>query len=102
MKKFKFINDLPCCKCNALPKSEAAHIRKGTQAGIAQKPDDKWLVPLCHDCHAKQHRIGEVSFWGDVLHKAKELALLLDFIYSDNRCTKSARHKVLYYRRFFI
>ena len=27
------------------------------------KPEDRYAVPLCAEHHAKQHRIGELSFW---------------------------------------
>jgi sterol desaturase/sphingolipid hydroxylase (fatty acid hydroxylase superfamily) len=27
------------------------------------KPGDRYAVPLCGACHAKQHRIGELTFW---------------------------------------
>lgn len=42
---------------------EAAHVRLGTRGGTALKPADRWAVSLCADCHARQHRIGERSFW---------------------------------------
>ena len=40
-----------------------AHVRLGSGAGIAQKPDDWRTVSLCRDHHAEQHRIGETQFW---------------------------------------
>ena len=30
-------------------------------AGV--KPGDRYAVPLCAACHAKQHRVGELTFW---------------------------------------
>lgn len=87
----KFIRSLPCCNCRANPPTECAHIRKGTGGGIGLKPDDKWTVPLCHDCHAKQHQVGEVSFWND-LDKAKWLAMELKAVSGD---WKSGVTKVL-------
>jgi hypothetical protein len=41
---------------------EVAHVRIGSGAGVGQKPDDWNTVSLCRDCHAEQHRIGEISF----------------------------------------
>lgn len=35
----------------------------GSGAGIAQKPDDWRTVSLCRDCHARQHNVGEATFW---------------------------------------
>jgi hypothetical protein len=45
---------------------EAAHVRNGSGAGIGTKPDDFRAVSLCggvEGCHAKQHRVGEATFW---------------------------------------
>ena len=47
--------------CNALP-IECAHIRSGTDGGIALKPSDRWTISLCATHHAEQHRIGEPAF----------------------------------------
>ena len=63
-----FVRSLPCVVCGKLPRSEAAHIRVGTDGGMATKPSDKFSVPLCcgpDGCHAKQHRIGEITFWAN-------------------------------------
>jgi indole-3-glycerol phosphate synthase len=30
---------------------------------MSQKPDDFRTVSLCRECHAKQHRVGERTFW---------------------------------------
>lgn len=42
---------------------EAAHVRLGTNGGTSLKPSDKWCVSLCADCHARQHKVGERTFW---------------------------------------
>lgn len=42
---------------------EVAHVRIGSGAGMAQKPDDWNTCSLCKDCHQRQHSIGERSFW---------------------------------------
>jgi hypothetical protein len=34
-----------------------------TEPGTGQKPDDKWVVPLCRGHHTAQHACGEKSFW---------------------------------------
>lgn len=47
-----------CCN---LP-MEAAHVRTGTGGGMAEKPHDKWTIPLCHRHHAEQTAIGEAAF----------------------------------------
>jgi hypothetical protein len=43
-----------------------AHIRKFSNCGIARKPDDDRVLPLCNRCHHRQHSIGEVTFWGGI------------------------------------
>lgn len=30
---------------------------------MAEKPDDKWTVPLCGGCHRTQHGQSEQEFW---------------------------------------
>ena len=57
------IRTLPCCVCGNPPRSEAAHVRKGSNAGIGQKPHDNRVLPLCTKCHAEQHNVGELRFW---------------------------------------
>jgi hypothetical protein len=46
--------------------TEVAHVRLGSGTGIGQKPDDWRTVPLCGGIeghHARQHRVGETTFW---------------------------------------
>jgi hypothetical protein len=76
-----FIRRLPCLKCGAPEPSEAAHLRSGTDAGMGMKPGDNWTLPLCHQHHAEQHRIGEETFWNDRLDMVKEIARKL-WLYS--------------------
>jgi hypothetical protein len=42
---------------------EVAHVRIGSGAGMAQKPDDWSTVSLCKPCHQSQHHVGERTFW---------------------------------------
>lgn len=67
----RFIRQLPCVVCGYQP-SEAAHVRMnrpehGRLQALGQKPDDKWVLPLCAGCHREnptaQHQIGEEAFW---------------------------------------
>jgi hypothetical protein len=60
-----FVRQLSCVACGKAAPSEAAHVRTATDGGAAVKPDDRYAVPLCTSCHAKQHRIGELSFWSE-------------------------------------
>ena len=66
------IRELPCLKCGMDPCGEAAHVRlqsgaHGKHGGMGKKPDDRWAVSLCPDCHRNDpdslHRIGEANFW---------------------------------------
>lgn len=58
-----------CLSCGKNPAGEAAHIRMASavygkrESGIGEKPDDKFTVPLCHECHMEQHAIGERPFF---------------------------------------
>ena len=64
-----------CLACGRGPKSDAAHIRAGClligkrETGMAEKPDDKWALPLCRKCHETQHRVGELFFWTNICHR---------------------------------
>ena len=62
----QFVRGLPCLACGRRPPSEAAHVRVGTDGGTAQKPSDKFAVPLCAGCHGRQHQEGELTFWSEL------------------------------------
>lgn len=67
-KHLDYIRSLPCCICGGID-TEAAHIRTASpefgkrQTGMAEKPSDKWTVPLCNKHHREQHSMEELSFW---------------------------------------
>lgn len=48
---------------------EAAHIRYGDlrygkrETGIAEKPSDCWVLPLCPNHHRAQHAFGDEAEW---------------------------------------
>jgi hypothetical protein len=52
-----------CCvpSCSRHP-VECAHVRGGTDGGVALKPSDQWAISLCAHHHAEQHMIGEREF----------------------------------------
>jgi len=62
-----------CAMCGSVTNVVAAHVRKGSGAGMGQKPDDFRTVPLCDGpfanvhgeigCHTRQHNVGEDTFW---------------------------------------
>jgi hypothetical protein len=68
----EFVGRLPCLICGDDTRTEAAHIRMASakfaksESGIGQKPDDAFTVPLCSDCHARQHDVGEEIFWSSM------------------------------------
>jgi predicted HNH restriction endonuclease len=41
---------------------EAHHIRSGTDGGVGLKPDDRFVVPLCAECHRELHNTGAITF----------------------------------------
>lgn len=63
-----FVRSHACCTCGSMVNIQAAHLRKGSGAGLGQKPDDWLLISLCggddgiSGCHAEQHRLGEEPF----------------------------------------
>ena len=63
-----FIRGLGCAVCGRRP-VEAAHVRMPSEAdgkrrvGMAEKPSDKWVVPLCSHHHADQHGENERAWW---------------------------------------
>ena len=68
-KHLVFLRGLPCLICKDPIHTEAAHVRYSDptvdkrKVGIAEKPDDKWAVPLCGTEHRMQHSMGEREFW---------------------------------------
>jgi hypothetical protein len=69
-----FVRDHACCACGSKAAIEVAHVRTGTDGGMGMKPGDWWTISLCHDCHARQHNIGEASFEAENNIDMKELA----------------------------
>jgi hypothetical protein len=64
-----WIASLPCLLCGNNLTVEAAHVRmaeprlRKRQTGKGEKPDDRWVLPLCHAHHQRQHAGGERVFW---------------------------------------
>ena len=80
-----FVRRLPCVACGKAAPSEAAHARTGTDGGLGMKPGDRYAVPLCIACHAKQHRIGELTFWSALRIDALDVALRLWTVSGDEK-----------------
>ena len=69
----EFVRSLPCVACGNNISTEACHIRHSDlrvakrQVGIGEKPSDVWTVPMCGQCHRRQHEMGnERAFWQQV------------------------------------
>ncbi len=71
-----FVRSHACCACGSTAAIEVAHVRTGTDGGMGTKPSDCWTISLCHDCHHRQHQMGETSFekWAgiDMKYLARE------------------------------
>ena len=78
-----FVRQLPCVACGKAAPSDAAHVRTGTDGGTGIKPGDRYAVPLCAACHAKQHRVGELTFWSTLRLDPVNVALRLWTISAD-------------------
>ena len=83
MQHLAFVRQLPCVACGKAAPSEAAHVRAGTDSGVGIKPGDRYAVPLCSACHARQHRIGELTFWSALRIDPLNVALRLWTVSSD-------------------
>ena len=93
-----FVRQLPCVACGKAAPSEAAHVRTGTDGGTGMKPGDRYSVPLCTACHAKQHRTGELTFWSalrvDPLNVAARLWTISGDIKAGERTVFRARQQI--------
>lgn len=67
----RYVRGLPCITCGNDIQTEAAHVkysdlnRNKRYIGVAEKADDKWTLPLCGQCHRRQHAMSERQFWAD-------------------------------------
>ena len=83
MQHLAFLRQLSCVACGRAAPSEAAHVRTGTDGGAGMKPGDRYGVPLCAACHAKQHRVGELTFWSALRIDPLNVALRLWTVSAD-------------------
>src|SRR5437870_12681658 len=93
-----FVRQLACVACGKAAPSHAAHVRTGTDSGLGLKPGDRYAVPLCTACHAKQHRVGELTFWSalriDPLNVASRLWTVSADIEAGERTVFRARQQI--------
>jgi hypothetical protein len=63
------VRKMPCMVCRRPGPSDPAHLRSAARqygkphTGMGEKPDDRWVLPLCRTHHDEQHRGNELSFW---------------------------------------
>ena len=63
-----WLSSLPCVITGKRP-VHVAHVRYADpvygkpQTGMAEKPSDKWTLPLCNRHHREQHGMNELAFW---------------------------------------
>lgn len=55
--RLKAIRKMICCSCGADAPSQAAHSNFGIHGKAkGMKADDRYTLPLCHDCHGRLDR----------------------------------------------
>lgn len=78
----RFISELYCL-VTGQPNPDACHVRYGSifhgkrQVGMAEKPSDRWTVPLCRAEHTRQHSMDEEAYWRAVNIDPLTVAALL-------------------------
>lgn len=88
-KHLAWIRTLPCLVTGQYG-VEAAHIRYAAPAygkrdtGKAEKPDDRWTVPLSPDAHRAQHNTNEQKFWDHHKIDPCQVALALHGVSGDD------------------
>lgn len=64
-----YVRTLPCTVCARPGPNDPAHLRSAAlqygkkHTGMGEKPDDKWVLPLCRTHHTAQHRENELRWW---------------------------------------
>ena len=55
-----WIRTLECTVCGSRQNVQAAHMRglDKLSGGMGLKPDDLYVIPLCAECHGKEHTKG--------------------------------------------
>jgi hypothetical protein len=84
----RFVRKLPCIVTGHYG-VEAAHVRYASrqyakrECGKQEKPDDRWVVPLCPASHRLQHSMEERRFWEKNNIDPLLVALLLHSVSGD-------------------
>jgi len=93
-----FVQAMACLGCGLGPPSECSHIRLLTGGGTGLKPDEQYILPLCHRCHLELHR-GDARFYAklgiDVHAVASDLYACSGNLRVGNRVIAMARCAIL-------
>ena len=58
-KHLKKVSELSCMVCGVQGKTQAHHLLRTGEHGMALKSGDNWAVPLCFHCHNDLHLNGD-------------------------------------------
>lgn len=99
-----FVRDVGIClACGRTGRCQAMHIRNRTDGGMGLKPSDKFTVPGCAECHFRQHKDGEETFWTplgiDPLDVACRLWTVSGDLDQGRRCIERARARIVLHQR---
>jgi hypothetical protein len=66
-KYLNWLKSQPCVVCNRVP-CDPAH-QPSPWNGVGMKSPDTYCLPLCRECHEKEHRTGHDTFWATVFNE---------------------------------
>lgn len=75
----EWIRSLRCVSCRRPPPSDPHHVRTAANSGVAIKPHDWFLIPLCHTHHLEYHRLGRGRFEQEYLNGCDAVRAALAF-----------------------
>lgn len=81
----EWLRTQPCIVCGRQPSEYlsvmAAHQNLTKNAkGISTKVDDTWALPVCTECHRREHNAGVKTFWKDADIKILAITTMTKFI----------------------
>jgi hypothetical protein len=62
---------------------------------MATKPNDRFAVPLCVQCHARQHQRGELTFWSTLGIDPVDRAMALWAVSGDEKAAQRILFRAL-------
>lgn len=72
----KWVRQQPCIITGRTGEDiDPAHIRHGLGGGMGLKPSDDLVLPVVHAMHAKQHSLGEETFWFRAVVEDRDLLM---------------------------